>query len=127
MAARTLLKYLASTFRRRDPNEKPRFSSRAADSLLQDVDLTRLRILPVTEKNKRSLFGDAIKASQDRQPESEAVLARLKQFHPATAKDFDIKHLAQSEAPFRLLGDLIESDPYSSPLKFNIFIVLSYC
>ena len=55
------------------------------------------------------------------------MLTRLKRSYPATAKDFDIKHLAQSEAPFRLLSDLTESVHHSSPLKFNIFIALSYC
>ena len=93
----------------------------------QDLDLAQLKVLRLTECNKRLLLGNAIKAAQDLLPETRAVFARLEQLHPPTAKELELKSLALSEAPFRLLSDLPESSHNESQIALDSFIALSYC
>jgi len=67
--------------------------------------LPALLVVTLSEYNSISLLDGALKASEQTDAESRAVLAQLRKFDPTTAQDFTFRGKATSRASFRLLID----------------------
>ena len=83
----------------------------------QQYEIPQLALVTLTPQNKNCLLRNAIEASDDAMETSQALMARLEQYHPATARDFGFKNVAISKAPLRLLSNLSKRTKATSRLK----------
>lgn len=93
----------------------------------EDDEFSDLRVITLTERNKRYLLQDAVNASHHSMAETEKVMTRLDQFGLSLASSFGFKHTAQSKAPFRLICNFNGQAKEPSSPHFESFIALSYC
>ncbi|KAF7513586.1 hypothetical protein GJ744_008880 [Endocarpon pusillum] len=115
-------------------------------------DVPQLALVTVTPKNKQGLLKNGIEPSERSIEDTQALMARLEQYDPATAQQFDFKDVAISKAPLRFLcaapmrnqamngfkkvfGGLpwergrssLLTSTSTSDTRFNSFVAVSYC
>lgn len=118
----------------------------------QHGDVPQLALVTLTPQNKQRLLHNAIKASEHAMETTQAIMARLEQYDPDTARLFGFKNVAISKAPLRFLcpvgrrikvikglkklfqrpvlekgGPDLTSSSSTSDTKFDSFIGVSYC
>ena len=85
-----------------------------------------LTLVEVSHAKKLELLERSSAASQEALPQTQDMLARLREFQPSMAQMFQIKDISISQAPLRLLCESSKQLQLDSP-KVRSYIALSYC
>lgn len=86
-----------------------------------------LALVEVGHANKLDLLEESISASQEALPQTQDMLARLREFHPSMAHLFQLKDIAILHAPLRFLCESSKQLQLDSPPRISSYIALSYC
>ena len=85
-----------------------------------------LALVEVSHAKKLELLEKSSSASKEAIPQTQEMLAHLREFQPSIAQMFSIKDIAVSQAPLRFLcenSELLQLDPS----RVKSYIALSYC
>lgn len=85
-----------------------------------------LTLVEVSHAKKLELLEKSSSASKEAIPQTQDVVAHLREFQPSIAQMFSIKDIAISQAPLRLLCENSEQLQLDSP-RVRSYIALSYC
>ena len=85
-----------------------------------------LALVEVSHAKKLELLERSSSASKEAIPQTQEMLAHLREFQPSIAQNFSIKDIAISQAPLRLLCESSEQLQLDSP-RVKSYIALSYC
>ena len=85
-----------------------------------------LALVEVSHAKKLELLEKSISAYHEALPQTQDMLAHLREFQPSMAQMFSVKGIAISQAPLRLLCESSKQLQLDSP-KIKSYIALSYC
>ncbi len=85
-----------------------------------------LALVETSHAKKLELLERSISASHEALPQTQDMLAHLREFQPSMAQEFSVKGIAISRAPLRLLCESSKQLQLDSP-KIKSYIALSYC
>ena len=85
-----------------------------------------LTLVEVSHAKKLELLERSSSAFQEALPQTQDMLARLREYQPSMAQMFQIKDIAISQAPLRLLCES-SGQLQSDSLRVKSYIALSYC
>ena len=84
-------------------------------------------LVQVSHADKLKLFQESISASQKALPQTQDMLAHLRELQPSVAHLFDLKDISISQAPLRFLCERSKQFQLESPPRIKSYIALSYC
>ena len=85
-----------------------------------------LALVEVNHAKKLELLEESSSASHEALPQTQEMLAHLRKFQPSIAQMFQVKDIAISQAPLRLLCESSEQLQPDTPTSKS-YIALSYC